>query len=110
VAGASDCGEFDAVVIEETVDANYPARGTYHQLAYLQSHPQQWESLGTYVPLTQLQPGDIFINDYHTYIYVGEQPNGFNTVAASLYGHVPEPDNVFYAENGQPFQIFRAIS
>jgi hypothetical protein len=106
--GPSDCGEFVAVVVRSVYDPNYPLRGTIVQLRYDQTHPTRWTELPEDTPQALLEPGDIFVNDLHTYIYTGTQPNGYNSVAASWGGYIPEPSHLFYSEDGQPFHIFRA--
>lgn len=108
--GASDCGEFVAVVVRMVYDSHYPLRDTNLQLSYVKRHPDLWQQLPDNLPVNFLKPGDIFINSLHTYIYTGLQPNGYNTVAASWGGYIPEPAMLFYSENGIPFQIFRAIN
>lgn len=107
--GASDCGEFVAVVVRMVYDHNYPMRGTGLQLQYLKTHPTLWQQIPMNTPIPLLKPGDIFVNSLHTYIYTGMQANGYNTVAASWGGYIPEPSNLFYYENGVPFYIFRAV-
>lgn len=107
----SDCGVFVAtVMIASGADKNYVTRGTTAQMNYMSSHPEKYQEIPNVTSTAPLQPGDILINTEHTYIYVGKQPNGFNSVAASLHtvnnvGHVPQPDNWYGG-----FRAFRLIS
>jgi hypothetical protein len=95
----SDCGVFVATVVHATKsDPDYPKRGTYNQLPYMQSGKSKTLRI---VPESEirstadLRPGDILLfsaEPYgHTYIYTGKvaglQGNG---VSASFHGHVPQ--------------------
>jgi hypothetical protein len=93
----SDCGVFVAtVLVASGADPDYPKRGTLVQQPYMDSHPEKYEKLGDVSSTSQLQAGDILINSTHTYLYVGDQPGGFNAVSASLHSHVPQASS-FYA-------------
>lgn len=85
----SDCGVFvSTVMISSGADPNYPKRGTTVQRDYLNKSSKYTE---IYTSNTaDLKPGDIFITDGHTYLYVGPQAGGYDSVGASLNGHVPE--------------------
>lgn len=106
----SDCGVFVATVMIATgADPDYPKRGTDLQMAYLESS-NKYKEIPNINSTSNLQPGDIFVNSQHTFIYTGPLPGGYNQVEASLYGHVPEVDTTFFASaNGERFQIFRLI-
>ncbi len=102
----SDCGVFTStVMIASGADKNYPRRGTTNQIPYLQKNTTLYREIPNVTNTSQLKPGDILINTDHTYIYVGKQPNGYNSVAASLGERVPQPSN-FY----DGFMVFRLIS
>lgn len=108
----SDCGVFTStVMISSGADPDYPKRSTDVQLIYLQSS-QKYREINT-KNTAELAPGDVFINNSHTYLYVGPQPGGYSIVAASLYDHVPEAGRGAYfyqnGNTGQAFRIFRLI-
>lgn len=106
----SDCGVYvSTVMIGSGADAAYPKRSTPVQLAYLQSSPKYTEIFTNNT--TELQPGDIFVNTHHTYLYVGPQEGGYSIVSASLRDRVPERGGnaYFYQDgsSGEKFHIFR---
>lgn len=112
----SDCGVFVAtVMVASKADPNYPKRGTSVQQQYILSHPELYQTIPGVTSTSQLQPGDILVNSQHTFIYVGAQSDGYNTVEASLHGHVPQAGTVsafssgssFFSENGEPFMVAR---
>jgi hypothetical protein len=85
----SDCGVFVAtVMVASGADKDYPKRGTTAQMTYLSSSSKYTEITSTNT--ADLKPGDIFITDGHTYMYVGTQPGGYNSVGGSLHDHVPQ--------------------
>lgn len=79
-------------------DEEYPSSDTHNQLAYLQSS-DKWQEVGMAGSLTMkdLQPGDVFILDGHTVLYVGNEavvakyPNQttFNSVSGSYNERSP---------------------
>lgn len=92
----SDCGVFVAtVLIASGADPDYPKRGTTIQQPYMDEHPEKYEKIGSPTSTSELKPGDILINSTHTYLYVGDQPKGYNSVSASLHGHVPQASNFY---------------
>lgn len=96
--GYTDCGAFVATVMRASgVDPNYQQLGTSSQLAYVQAHSDKYTVLapGSW-KTSDVQPGDVFISDGHTYIYVGKQSNGYSVAEASQGDHVPEVDNQPY--------------
>lgn len=101
-AELTDCGVFVAtVMLMSGADPDYPPRGTSVQFPYLRNSPK-YTSFTSGEP----QPGDIFITDGHTYLYVGpfEGKDGrqYNSLAASLRSHTPEPTNYMWADNYGP--------
>lgn len=97
VGGCSgvDCGAWVSILMRESGwDPDYNSGGgpTAHQLQYLQNS-DKWESLnaiGTSIPEDQLKPGDVAVNDGHTYAYVGEIAGfGSHIASASLCGRAP---------------------
>ncbi|HSW37391.1 MAG TPA: hypothetical protein VLG37_03430 [Candidatus Saccharimonadales bacterium] len=109
----SDCGVFVATVMRATgADPNYPKRNTGVQLGYLRQHPEKYTLLDNINSTSGLQPGDILIYadlpTGHTYIYVGNQSGGYNSVSASLHDHVPEASNAYFvSDNGNHFTVAR---
>jgi hypothetical protein len=107
----SDCGVFiSTVMIASGVDKDYPKRGTTLQMKYLLSNPTKYQQLpeDDTKSTASLQPGDILVNTGHTYMYIGQQASGRNSVGASLHDHVPQT-GTFYQGN-EPFKIFRPIA
>lgn len=110
----SDCGVFVAtVMIASGADVNYPKRGTSVQLPYLREHPEKYLVFDDFNDTSQLLPGDILIfadqPSGHTYIYVGPQPGGYNSVSASLGDHVPEASGAYFNARGNHFTVARLI-
>jgi hypothetical protein len=90
-AGVADCGSFVATVMHATgADPNYPDSGTGSQYSYVMGHPNLYQ-VSTLTNLGQLQPGDIVIlggasgtgGAGHTWIFIGQQPNGDYSASAS---------------------------
>lgn len=67
-------------------DDEYPSGNTNQQYDYLIASPK-WESLGMAGSLTMedLQPGDVFILDGHTFLYVGSE------IIQSVHGESADP-------------------
>jgi flagellum-specific peptidoglycan hydrolase FlgJ len=112
-AKASDCSAFIKRGLAGTdIDEAYP-QGTTNDMQYVRAHPKEFEVYDNVAAAEanstndQLEPGDILINRVHTYAYVGPQPDGYNSVSASLDDHVPEPLNMYPVQNGQPFIVAR---
>lgn len=124
----SDCGVFVRTVLAATgIDPNYPARGTATQELYVEAHPEKYQRVTPTDPnrktlnTSDLKPGDIFIVYYtvgnallgHTFIYTGKEAygsnnkDGFDSAAASLNGHVPEADYVYFSQAGHNFNVWR---
>lgn len=78
-----DCGGFVTRVMQDSgVDPNYGGGGnTIYQQKYMDDHPELYEKLNI-TDTSGLKPGDIAINNGHTYLYVGEVAN-FNEKVAS---------------------------
>jgi hypothetical protein len=80
-----DCGAFVTRVMRDSrADPTYNESNgnTISQQAYLDAHPEKYQKLTNVNGTADLHPGDIAINDVHTYMYVGSQP-GFNGNSAS---------------------------
>jgi hypothetical protein len=89
----TDCSAFVAtVMISAGIDVNYPKAGTSAQMAYVKSHPDQYQIIDTPTSTAQLKPGDILIHDTggdgHTLIYIGDSK--WQGADASLGGHTPQ--------------------
>jgi hypothetical protein len=112
----SDCGVYVAtVMVMSGVDKDYVRRGTGGQRDYVQgsSKYQVFENLNN---VSQLQPGDIFVNDGHTYIYVGSfkgtDGKTWNALSASLGssandGRVPQPSIVQFVDGHGQYTVAR---
>jgi hypothetical protein len=112
----TDCGVFVAtVMVMSGVDKDYVRRSTPSQRSYVRgsSKYQVFDNLNS---VSELQPGDIFVNNSHTYIYVGNFKGGdgrtYNSVSGSLYtggagGHVPQASNAYFVLNGDHFSVAR---
>jgi len=108
----SDCGIFVATVMIATgTDTGYPKINTFDQIDYLRTHPQKYQIYEDINDTSQLVPGDILIYsdppEGHTYIYVGPQSNGFNSVSASHHDHVPEASNAYFSSGSHHFTVAR---
>ena len=116
-------------VLWSGTDDNYPT-GTPQQLSYLQSSGK-WELVGMSDSLSidDLAPGDIFVRNGHTWVYVGteaiekaytgEATPGSDSVSASLNDRSAAcgPDTSHCRGNGGkdyenkgPYYVFRCIS
>jgi hypothetical protein len=112
----SDCGVYVAtVMVMSGVDKSYVKRGTGGQRNYVQgsSKYQVFENLSD---VSQLQPGDIFVNDGHTYFYVGSfkgtDGKTWNALSASLGssdndGRVPQPSMVQFVDTHGQYTVAR---
>ncbi len=112
----SDCGVYVAtVMVMSGVDKNYVKRGTGGQRDYVQGSDkyQVFENLSS---IGQLQPGDIFVNDGHTYFYVGSfkgtDGKTWNALSASLGssagdGRVPQPSIVQFVDGHGQYTVAR---
>jgi hypothetical protein len=80
-ANGNDCGGFVTTLVHDSGhDRNYNDKGgnTITQIAWLK---QNWQQISK-TDAKDRKPGDVAINNDHTYIYVGEIA-GFNSVIAS---------------------------
>lgn len=81
--GPTDCGAFVGNVMKFSgLDTSYPI-GTSNQIKYMNSSGK-YDNISNRIKTTgDLQPGDIVISSYHTYLWVGDQTkNGFDGVSA----------------------------
>nr|WP_239063114.1 phage tail tip lysozyme [Streptomyces sp. SID13031] len=101
----SDCGRFVATVMRMSgADPDYPMVSTGVQDDYLRSSPK-YDVIDD-ITESQLQPGDIFIGEGHTYLFVGKYGK-YNSVAASLGGHVPEAGYAYNVGKKYQFAVAR---
>ncbi|MDX6247225.1 MAG: hypothetical protein QOF10_585 [Kribbellaceae bacterium] len=107
----SDCGVFVAtVMVMSGVDKGYVRRVASSQREYVRSSPkyQTFENLDN---VSQLQPGDIFVHDGHTFVYTGNYQGGdgktYNAASASLHGHVPEATTVYFSDARGHYTVAR---
>ncbi len=107
----TDCGVFVATVMRMSgADPEYAPRGTSAQMDYLRSSGK-YDLLDNLNNEGQLQPGDIFIIDGHTYLYTGnyEGSDGrtYNAASASWHGHVPEATRVYFTDYRGHYTVAR---
>jgi hypothetical protein len=112
----SDCGVYVAtVMVMSGVDKEYVRRITSNQRAYVRGSTkyQTFENLSN---ISQLQPGDIFVHNHHTYFYVGSfkgtDGKTWNALSASLgssagNGRVPQPSIVQFADDNGQYTVAR---
>jgi hypothetical protein len=101
----SDCGRFVSTVMHMSgADPDYPEVGTSVQDNYLRSSPK-YEVIDD-ITEDQLVPGDIFIGEGHTYLFVGKYGK-FNSVAGSLGGHVPQAGYAYNVGKKYQFAVAR---
>ncbi|MEU0090212.1 phage tail tip lysozyme [Kribbella sp. NPDC006257] len=112
----SDCGVYVAtVMVMSGVDKEYVRRITSNQRAYVRGSTkyQTFENLSN---VSQLQPGDIFVHNHHTYFYVGSFKGAdgktWNALSASLgsnagNGRVPQPSIVQFADDNGQYTVAR---
>jgi N-acetylmuramoyl-L-alanine amidase len=90
-AGYTDCGKFVSTTIRASkVDPSYPVAGASSvQEPYVINHPDKYEKIPNKGNTSNLKPGDIFINDTHTFLYMGERGGSINIRQASWHTQVP---------------------
>ncbi|MFI5729695.1 phage tail tip lysozyme [Kribbella sp. NPDC051587] len=103
----TDCGRFVATVMHMSgADPKFPQVSTGVQFDYMKTSGKYDSWFGT--PPGGMKPGDILNGPGHTYLYVGPwgaKGQGFDSAAASLYGHVPEAGHLYKV--GVQFTVFR---
>jgi hypothetical protein len=112
----TDCGVFVAtVMVMSGVDKDYVRRLTTNQRDYVRGS-SKYQVLENVNSVSELQPGDIFVNNSHTFIYTGNYKGGdgrtYNAVSASLNGplgngHVPQASNAYFVLNGDHYSVAR---
>ena len=89
----TDCGKYIATVMRASgADPDYPSAGTSIQRNYVINSPK-YTIINTKSP-SDLQPGDILVNNGHTMLYIGDQGNGNVAAEASLGDHPPRYANI----------------
>lgn len=107
----TDCGVFVAtVMVMSGADPDYARRGTSVQMDYLRNSGK-YEIFENLNDTSQLEPGDIFIIDGHTYLYTGNYQGGdgetYNAASASLGGHPPEASRVYFSDSRGHYTVAR---
>jgi hypothetical protein len=112
----TDCGVFVAtVMVMSGVDKDYQRRGTGSQRDYVKGSAK-YETFDDFTDISQLKPGDILVNDGHTFIYTGpfKDPDGktWTAVSASLetgsgYGRVPQPSQTVLQDDNGKYTVAR---
>ena len=89
----NDCGKYVSTVMRASgADPDYPSAGTSIQRNYVMNSPK-YTIINTKSP-SDLQPGDILVNNGHTMLYIGDQGNGNVAAEASLGDHPPRYANI----------------
>ena len=89
----TDCGKYVATVMRASgADPDYPSAGTSIQRNYVMNSPK-YTIINTKSP-SDLQPGDILVNNGHTMLYIGDQGDGNVAAEASLGDHPPRYANI----------------
>ncbi|MEU4196417.1 phage tail tip lysozyme [Kribbella sp. NPDC026611] len=112
----TDCGVFVATVMHMSgADKDYPGVSTRTQLPYLRSSGK-YDVYDNLNDEHDLHPGDIFIinrpdGSGHTYIYTGPYTGGdnakYNAASASLGGHTPQAEHMFFSDYGGHYVVAR---
>ena len=85
----TDCGKYVATVMRASgADPDYVSAGTWNQKAYV-TGSSKYTIVNT-KSASDLQPGDILVNNGHTMIYIGDQGDGNVAVEASLGDYPPK--------------------
>lgn len=89
----TDCGKYVATVMRASgADPDYPSAGTSIQRDYVMNS-SKYTIINTKSP-SDLQPGDILVNNGHTMLYIGDQGNGNVAAEASFGDHPPRYANI----------------
>jgi len=122
--GGKDCGFFVATAIRNSgvmqvrvssgsSGPGYPAYGTYDMLPYMQQHTEQFAAIPNLGNTSNLEPGDIFIirtpDSGHTFLYLGNQPGGYNMASASQASTFPHMSHIYFTDRRGTYSIFRFI-
>lgn len=107
----TDCGVFVAtVMVMSRADPQYVRRLSSSQRAYVRGSPK-YEVFENLSNESQLERGDIFVHDGHTFIYTGPYQGSdgqtYNAASASLYGHVPEASRVYFSDSRGHYTVAR---
>src|SRR6266404_5160405 len=83
-----DCGAFITRIMRDSnADPTYNSENcnTVCQKDYMDQNSQKYQNLGVKTSTDGLQPGDIAINDVHTFMYLGNEGfPGYDSVSASF--------------------------
>jgi N-acetylmuramoyl-L-alanine amidase len=116
-----DCGGFITRVMRDSgADKNYNSYEgpTPVQEKYMHLKPDKYQEIGELNSIDKLQPGDIAINNIHTFMYVGpesEHPNfKGNAASASLDDYAPTANVTYFVSTPPdgskvPFTWYRLI-
>ncbi len=77
----ASCDRFVATVIKLTEDPSVPWGDSNAQLQYYLANPTKWQA---YTSKAAAKPGDVWVTNGHTAIYIG-QYNGVDSVASASY-------------------------
>lgn len=108
----SDCGVFVSTVMRHSgADPKYFARGTTNQRAYVRNNKDKYEVYENFNNTSQLQPGDVFIVDGHTFLhtgnYKGDDGENYNGYSASWGGRVPMANDTYFSDGNGHYTVAR---
>ena len=110
----SDCGVFVATTLRYSgADKKYALRGTGVQLSYLKRNRDKYNIYTNFRNTSQLQPGDIFIIDGHTFLHTHQKPyqgsdnKKYNGYSASWGDRVPMANNTYFSDYRGRYTVAR---
>lgn len=104
-----DCGAFVTRVMRDSkADTKYNQSegNTIYQQNYMDSHPEKYQKLPNVNGTAQLKPGDIAINDVHTYMYVGAVAGFHGNSASASFSDTGLSWRAPMASNAYAFDTF----
>jgi|GEM_PF-3879988 len=108
----SDCGVFVATVMRYSgADPKYDLRDTGTQLAYVRNNRDKFDILPNLNNTSQLKPGDVFIIDGHTFLYVGKYKGDdgktYDSASASFGDHTPMASHAYFSDSRGHYTVAR---
>jgi hypothetical protein len=107
----SDCGLFVSTVMRHSgADPKYFPRGTGSQRAYVRKSDKYtvYENINN---TSQLQPGDVFVLDGHTFLHTGDfkgtDGEKYNGYSASWGQRVPMANNTYFSDDRGHYTVAR---
>ena len=85
-------------------DGGFPTAFPANEGPWMASHPDKWENIPN-TPDAKLEPGDIFVNDSHIMIWVGEYGGSYGPWADASWGTRVGMVNNFYGADETGYQL-----